>query len=52
MKSKSGILLQPAGGAIIVGCCAKEAWHDTDDSWSDEFKDLGNCANPLNGITG
>ncbi|MFI0269681.1 RHS repeat-associated core domain-containing protein [Streptomyces luteogriseus] len=51
VKSKSGMLVQRAGGAIIVGCYAKEAWQDTDNAWSDEFKDLGHCANPIDDIT-
>jgi RHS repeat-associated protein len=51
VKSKSGMLLGRAGGAIVVGCYAKRAWQDTDNSWSDEFSDLGHCANPIDDIT-
>ncbi|MFH9713083.1 RHS repeat-associated core domain-containing protein [Streptomyces luteogriseus] len=53
VKSKGSMLLSRGGGAIVVGCYAKKAWEDgTKDSWSSEFKDLGNCANPLSDITG
>ncbi|WP_435879361.1 RHS repeat-associated core domain-containing protein [Streptomyces mutabilis] len=52
VKSKGGTLLSRAGGAVVVGCYAKKAWEDTDDSLSDEAKDLTNCANPLSDITG
>ncbi|MFE2267494.1 RHS repeat-associated core domain-containing protein [Streptomyces griseosporeus] len=51
VKSKGGMLLGRAGGAITVGCYAKKAWEDTDNSWSDEFSDLGHCVNPVDDIT-
>ncbi|MFC8402743.1 RHS repeat-associated core domain-containing protein [Streptomyces griseoincarnatus] len=52
VKSKGSMLLGRASGVIVVGCYAKKAWEDTDDSWSDEFADLGNCANPVSDISG
>ncbi|MFE6483754.1 hypothetical protein ACFVGN_12550 [Streptomyces sp. NPDC057757] len=51
VKSKGSMLLGRASGAIVVGCYAKKAWDDTDDSWSDEFSDLGHCANPIDDLT-
>ncbi|MFF7379167.1 hypothetical protein ACIP4Q_28350 [Streptomyces massasporeus] len=45
------MLLSRGGGVIVVGWYAKKAWEDgTNDSWSSEFKDRGNCAHPLSEI--
>ncbi|MFD5000043.1 hypothetical protein [Streptomyces buecherae] len=51
VKSKGSMLSSKAGGAIVVGCFVKKTWEDTDNSWRDEFSDLGHCANPIDDIT-
>lgn len=51
LKSKGPRLLGKASSAAPVGCYAKKAWEDTDNSLSDEASDLNSCFNPYAWVT-
>ncbi|MEG8281223.1 RHS repeat-associated core domain-containing protein, partial [Streptomyces sp. AHA2] len=50
-KTKGPKFLGRASSVAPVGCYAKKAWQDTDNSLKDEASDLNSCFNPYAWVT-